>query len=411
MNRHDTLERELTAWFADVASPRVPDYLTDIVQSTAGRRQRPRWTFPGRWLPMTLVTLHTVPKRSFPWRTVGLLAVIAALLISLVVVSVGSRRRSAEPFGLAANGLAAYASGGDIWTVDPKTASRRPIVTGPENDHDPRWSPDGSRIAFLRNLDGPQQVVIVTADASEPVVVASRAMASIDSDSVRWAPDSQSLVVASGGDLRRVDARDGAVTTLPLAYAMLESFWRPPDGRQLLFLSGQEYRPVLSLYDLVTGEIREVPIPPTESRVEELRPMGWTPDGRRVLVHRWLDGDPVARTWVIDPESGAFVTLDVGYGHVSNAGDRVAGIREGANEAICVVPIDGGPCKPFGPARAQPVGPHFTSVQWSPDDRWIVIRPPDGSRTVLLDSSSGELVTDADWVRTGADTWRRDALP
>ena len=71
MNGHDTLERELVAWFGDVAAPRTPDYTDAIVQLTAGRRQRPRWTFLERWLPMSLVTLHPVPTRRFPWGPVG----------------------------------------------------------------------------------------------------------------------------------------------------------------------------------------------------------------------------------------------------------------------------------------------------------------------------------------------------
>ncbi len=411
MSRHDMLERELTVWFADVASPRVPDYLTDIVQSTAGQRQRPRWTFPGRWLPMTLVTLHPVPTRSFPWRTVGLLAVIAALLISLVVVTVGNRRRVPEPFGLAANGLAVYAIAGDIWTVDPKTGARRPLVTGPEEDHDPRWSPDGTRVAFLRDMHGPEQVVIVTPDASEPLVVATRAIGDIDPDSLKWAPDGQTLALRTSGVLRLVDARDGAVTVLPFDDVMLEPFWGPPDGRQLLFVSGTESSQTVSIYDGVTGEIREVPIPPTGERIIELRPMGWTPDGRRVLVHRWTAVDPFSRTWVIDPDSGAYVTLAVGFGHISNVGDRVAGVNEGSSEAICVVSIDGGPCERFGPAALQPGGPHFTSIQWSPDDRSILIQPLDGPPAALLDSSSGELLTGADWVSSGVDSLQRLAPP
>ena len=38
---------------------------------------------------MSLVTLHPLPTRRFPWRTIGLVAVIAALLVSLLVVAIG----------------------------------------------------------------------------------------------------------------------------------------------------------------------------------------------------------------------------------------------------------------------------------------------------------------------------------
>jgi len=55
MNGRDTLERELVAWFGEIAAPSTPDYTDAIVQLTAGRRQRPRWTFLERWLPMSVL--------------------------------------------------------------------------------------------------------------------------------------------------------------------------------------------------------------------------------------------------------------------------------------------------------------------------------------------------------------------
>ena len=74
MTAYDTLERDLTDWLGDAAAPRVPDYTDAIVQLAVGRRQRPRWTFLERWLPMSVVQLHPVTHPRFPWRTVGLLA-------------------------------------------------------------------------------------------------------------------------------------------------------------------------------------------------------------------------------------------------------------------------------------------------------------------------------------------------
>ena len=413
MNRSDGLERELTAWMLDVAAPRIPDYLDDIVRSTARRRQRPRWTFPERWLPMTLVTLHPVPTRRFPWRTIGLLAVIAALLAALVVVSVGSiQRRSPAPFGLAANGLVAYATDGDIWSVDPSGGMRRPIVTGPERDHDPRWSPDGTRIAFLRDADLRQQVVIVTADGVGPALVGSRLLVDADDDGLKWAPDGRSLIVPATIDgvrsLASIDAGDGAVTTLPIDYRALEGFWRPPDGRELLFVSGADTTAGLSLYAMDTGQVRSIPLPTGFDA--EPRLMGWTPDGRWILVHRWSDGVLAEQTFLIDAETGDHIVLDVGFGHVSNAGDRVAGVPAAGDGAVCIVAAaDPGPCRPVGSLWDRPDGTHFEGLQWSPDDRWIVAQPADGSQPVLLDPSGGTDRVVVDWVRSGAESWQRVA--
>ena len=80
MNRPENLERDLTAWFTDTATPRVPDFTDDILRLTAGTRQRPRWSFPERWLPMSVITLGRRTLTPLPWRTIGLLAVLALLI-------------------------------------------------------------------------------------------------------------------------------------------------------------------------------------------------------------------------------------------------------------------------------------------------------------------------------------------
>ena len=103
-------------------------------------------------------------------------------------------RHATEPSGavrLANNGLVAYAEAGDIFTVDPTTGARRQVTTGLDEDIDPRWSLDGSRIAFLR---GPirQQVVIVDADGGNPVT-SRDPLAETDADGLEWAPDGNAV--------------------------------------------------------------------------------------------------------------------------------------------------------------------------------------------------------------------------
>ena len=113
MNGTDRLERELTTWFADTATPQTPDWTADILSATATMRQRPRWSFPTRWLPAAVVPrLPRLTLRPVPWRTIALLAALVLLLAAAVALYVGSRPRLPAPFGPAANGLVAYAEDG-----------------------------------------------------------------------------------------------------------------------------------------------------------------------------------------------------------------------------------------------------------------------------------------------------------
>ena len=154
MNGNDRLERELTTWFADTAAPQTPDWTADILAATATMRQRPRWSFPARWLPAAVVPRLprlTLTLRPVPWRTIALLALLGLLLAAAVTLYVGSRPRLPAPFGPAVNGLVAYAE-------NRRNLDRRPGHRRSASDRDPRpaankaprCSRDGTRIAFLR---------------------------------------------------------------------------------------------------------------------------------------------------------------------------------------------------------------------------------------------------------------------
>ena len=90
MNGTDRLERELTSWFADTAAPKTPDWTADILAATSTVRQRPRWSFPTRWLPAAVVPrLPRLTLQPVPWRTIALLALLGLLLAAAVTLYVG----------------------------------------------------------------------------------------------------------------------------------------------------------------------------------------------------------------------------------------------------------------------------------------------------------------------------------
>ena len=57
---------------------------------------------------------------------------------------------------------------GSLWTIDLATGAQRPLVTGAPASS-PRWSPDGTRIAFVRVCQGgPRELWIMNRDGSDP---------------------------------------------------------------------------------------------------------------------------------------------------------------------------------------------------------------------------------------------------
>jgi len=410
MTEIDRLDRELTAWFVETASPRVPDYVDDILRRTAPVRQRPRWTFLERWLPM-IVPLRTVSRASSPWRRIAVVAALIAIMLAAALAIVGGQRRVPPPFGPAANGRIALSSHGDIHTVDPKTGLTQPIAIGPSFDHDPRFSRDGTRIAFLRDTGDQVAIVVADADGRDQKVVTPEPFGGVDADGIMWSPDGRWIAVnartlaASRGGTERlfiVDAIDGGVRELAVDYSAAETYWRPPGGRQLLF-QGQRHG-LIGLY-LVTPDDGTVERLPIAERESSIRPLGWSSDGRAVMYQ--LD-DPTAAeggTRILDLATGRETTVAVEYGHLSNDGRSIAGIM---GDGLCIVSVDGGPCRPIGNAQTVPQGTASHSLYWSPDDQWIVTWPDESAGAVLIDAGGGG-VTLVPWVVSGAESWQRVA--
>ena len=74
---------------------------------------------------------------------------------------------------------------GDIWVAEPAAGAPRPLTTHPAHDRNPRWSPDGKRLAFLSNRSGKTQVWILETEGEPWQLTDSTA----DVGSFAWSPD------------------------------------------------------------------------------------------------------------------------------------------------------------------------------------------------------------------------------
>ncbi len=78
---------------------------------------------------------------------------------------------------------------GDIWLIDGDSAPRR-IVGGPTDDFRPRWSPDGTRLAFLSSRTGKRQIHILDLRGGEawPLTAAQEGAGAF-----AWSPDGRRI--------------------------------------------------------------------------------------------------------------------------------------------------------------------------------------------------------------------------
>ena len=198
MTAESRFERDLTSILEDLYLGPSPDYRDEAMAAAVRTRQRPSWTFAGRWIPMADIASRPVLAPRVPWR-----AARAGRSSSSPSRSPRSRSSSARarPRSRRRSGWPRTASSPTPRRATstpsiPRPARRRAIVAGPDQDAGPVFSPDGTRIAFHRAnlLDG--------SPADDLVVVARRRLQARGDH--RGADPGRSPVATSG---RRTPAR------------------------------------------------------------------------------------------------------------------------------------------------------------------------------------------------------------
>jgi len=135
-----------------------------------------------------------------------------------------------------ANGKIAFASFGvvrGIAVVNPDGSGFARLTTA--NDHTPAWSPDGSRIAFVRGAAGgdglsTSEIYVMNADGSGARAVTNDPPANTDPS---WSPDGSQLAYASAGKVYVVPAAGGAKRAVADG---ADPAWAP-DGSRIAYAS------------------------------------------------------------------------------------------------------------------------------------------------------------------------------
>ena len=55
----------------------------------------------------------------------------------------------------------------NLWIINADGTDHRPLSSGNHSYSSPRWSPDGTRIAFLADVDGKQQIYVRWMDTGQ----------------------------------------------------------------------------------------------------------------------------------------------------------------------------------------------------------------------------------------------------
>lgn len=355
-DRFDPFERRISEAIDEVAAARLPVYLDDVLRQTARTPQRPRWTFPERWLPMDTMLVRPRFARRVPVRQLVILALAGLMALASFAYIVGSQRPSPAPFGPAGNGQLIYGFDGDVYARDSLYGDPRLILAGQGDQYGVIVSPDGRLIAY-DNFDdadaaGNPREWVANVDGTNPRRILDRPYTF---EAFEWAPDSRSIAIVTrpGRDpeLWIAPADGSGARQLEFeGFVVWGATWDPARAGVLLVRGADRVRRLTDLYYVtVDGTVLEkLGLAPQNLNGPqwELSGMAFSPDGSRIAYNS---------IEAVEPPVNRF------RAHVMD--------RDGSNDQAIEAPIASG----FSQAW-----PSF-----SPDGDWILLSSwetrPDGS--------------------------------
>ena len=223
----------------------------------------------------------------------------------------------------------------------------------------PRLSRDGTRLAFLRPDGVGQLLAITNADGSGLVESKGEPLVDPDTDSIAWSPNGRWVaVVADAGPPRTpgafrprttylVDTTTGKVRDLDTPGVDTEVYWRPPDGRQLMYVtarSGWTTGLSSSSTSRIRASIRYPLRNPSQSAPRRLD----AERGALCCPPSGLAKSSPGRSF-LDPETGADERLPMSRSAACRTtGPRSSGIAISLEiRVLCVMPLPGGDCVPI----------------------------------------------------------------
>jgi len=208
--------------------------------------------------------------------------------LAALLVVIGLQAGPAQAAFPGANGKIAFFSGTQLWTVDPDGSNVSPLIDigswfsddplfnfgGPA----PAWSPDGTKIAYVRNSD----IYVSNADGSNELRLTHNGR----SEQPAWSPDGSKIVFSNGGWIFVMDADGGNPIQLSAA-ADHDPAWSP-DGTRIAYAHEDVNQNTAgpAIYVMKANGTGKTKLhSPGRGWID--RAPDWSPDGTKIAFSYW----------------------------------------------------------------------------------------------------------------------------
>jgi dipeptidyl aminopeptidase/acylaminoacyl peptidase len=158
-----------------------------------------------------------------------------------------------------------------IWLCDIVGKNQRRLTRSGKRNHSPRWSPDGSTIAFVSDRTSQNAIFLLPATGGEARELTRHAAAI---GSLAWSPDGKSLAYTAAFDPANPDEKPRRPDS-PAPVRVVRRVDYKQDNRGFL----NDVRQQVWLVDVITGKRRMLTSEPVDHEYPQ-----WSPDGSRIAV-------------------------------------------------------------------------------------------------------------------------------
>jgi acylaminoacyl-peptidase len=198
----------------------------------------------------------------------------------------------------------------NLWLVDIDGGSHRPLLSGRDDYSSPRWSPDGTRIAYLSDAEGSQQLYVRWMDTGQTALVTNLQKSP---QALAWSPDGATLalsiqVPATTEPLAKPPAKPkGADWAEPVK--VIERVFYRSDGAGYL-------EPGYSHIFVVPAD-GGTPRQLTAGEFNHGGPLSFTPDGSELVFSANRQ-----ENWELDPRESEIYSIAIADGELTRLTDR-----------------------------------------------------------------------------------------